>query len=89
MNRTIPALLAVLSLAGCARTIQVASAVCQRNAALQQIVVPLAVPVTVALAPSAAPVIGQIVAIDQTVLNPAIVAACAGVNARATDVVVK
>lgn len=86
-------ILAVLALAACSpqqerRVVAVAQAVCTRDATAQAVIVPLAVPVAQAIAPSSTGPVGQIVAIDQTVVHPAIVAACAGIQARATGAVV-
>jgi hypothetical protein len=68
------ALLLALLVAGCsASQQQMTAALCQKDAALQ--------PVAVSIAPIVAPSSGSVVAVDQAVVHPAIVAACAGISA--------
>lgn len=79
-------ILAACLLAGCTPAqvaqVQNANAVfCQKDGALQPILVPLNAAVATAVVPTAAPVVAGAVALDTAVVHPSIVAACAAVNA--------
>ena len=79
--------LATLALLGACTAAQVAqvqeinSVVCQKDAALQPVIVALAAPLAVAVVPTASPAVAGAVALDTTMLHPDMVALCAQLGA--------
>jgi len=75
-------LLSPIAFACCATPAQqqMVAALCQTDAAAQ--------PIAVAITPVVAPEAAGAVAVDQAVVHPAIVAACAGINATAVGATV-
>lgn len=83
------ALAVPLMFAGCTPTPQqvaTLTAFCKTDAQLQPIVVTLGAPVIQTVIPTAAPALQGFIALDTTLIHPAIVAACAGVGGTAVGV---
>jgi hypothetical protein len=65
----------------------VTAVACQVDGQVQPVVVALAAPVVSAVVPGSAVAVAGTVAVDQTVVHPAIVAACAAVGGAAVSLV--